>query len=87
MVREKFTIYERILYSDKTVEWNPISYAGECDEEELEKKFQDLINKPVETTKEQPLTNEEIDFLIQGLSPDRFLQQRLIVEKLKRLMV
>lgn len=87
MVREKFTIYERILYSDKTVEWNPISYAGECDEEELEKKFQDLINKPVETTNEQPLTNKEIDFLIQGLSPDRFLQQRLIVEKLKRLMV
>lgn len=87
IVREKFTIYERVLYSDKTVEWNPISYDGECDEEELEKKFQDLINKPVETTKEQPLTNEEIDFLIQGLSPDRFLQQRLIVEKLKRLMV
>lgn len=53
IVREKYTIYERILYSDKTVEWNPISYDGECDEEELEKKFQDLINKPVETTNEQ----------------------------------
>ena len=50
MVREKFTIYERILYSDKTEEWNPyFLYAGECDEKK--KKVSRFNSQPVETTK------------------------------------
>lgn len=51
--------------------------------------LKELINKPVETTNEQPkLTRKEYDFIIDALeSYDEFIYPKDIIKKLERLIV
>jgi hypothetical protein len=57
----------RIEFGNGQIDWNPISYDGECDEEALEFEYQKAIgNKPSTTRYKHIPTGLEYEFVEKG---------------------
>jgi hypothetical protein len=44
-IQESRDIYRRTVFDNGRIDWNPLSYDGECDEQELEDKYQFLLKE------------------------------------------